>query len=241
MNEIAAPMLDPSIVSQARLAAQAYPDLKILCPWCRDSVLGLAFEEHAQEHEQKTTTMKDARSFGVWVDAIWKGIDGVGDDALASAAGFILQAGSVVTAGNGGSASLASHFAQAVMKPDYKAGGAARAAVCVNDNVPTLTAHANDGGWTDALLETAKPLFQAMPRCVVVLFSSSGKSENVVRLARYALEKGHKVIAFTGFDGGELKKLATVSLHVESKDYECIEPCHSALMHRVQYHLRRLG
>lgn len=177
----------------------------------------------------------------VWSDAIAASVTGISDEQLSRAAAEILRAGMVVTAGNGGSASLASHFAQAVMKPDYKAGGAARAAICVNDNIPTLTAHANDGGWPDALLEAAKPLLAAAPRAAVVLFSSSGKSENVVRLAAHARAGGREVIAFTGFDGEPLKSLATVSLHVNSHDYEVVEPAHDALLHRVQYHLRRLA
>lgn len=180
-----------------------------------------------------------------WLNEIASCLQGVRDEDLAAAAAEILRAGAVVAAGNGGSASLASHFAQAVMKPDYAAGGAARAAACVTDAAPTLTAHANDGGWPSAMLETAKPLLAAMPRAAVALFSSSGRSASVVAIAEHARTGRHPVITFTGSAGGSgggpLRKLADVSLHVESDDYEVIEPAHDALMHRIQYHLRRLA
>ena len=178
--------------------------------------------------------------FNVWLHAIRNGIDAVGDDACAAAAAFILQAGAAVTAGNGGSAALAAHMAQAIAKPGYAAGDG-RAAYCASDSVPTLTAHANDGGWPDALAECARPALFAWPRCVVVLFSSSGRSENILRLAHLAAAGRHPIIAFTGFGGEPLRGLATISLHVDSSDYEVIEPAHDALMHRIQYHLRQLA
>jgi len=142
----------------------------------------------------------------------------------------------VLTAGNGGSSALASHAAQALLKPDYQAGGG-KSAVCLTDAVPALTAHANDGGWASALKEMAAPFLLFRP--VLLLISSSGNSENILQLARNG--RGHQcyVIAMTGFAGGALRGLATMSIHVDSDDYEVIEPVHDALLHRIQYHIRR--
>ena len=173
-----------------------------------------------------------------WTTAMTSGIIGVPDETLLLAAKTIAKARLVVTAGNGGSASLASHMAQAIAKPDYAAGGG-RAAVCLTDHTPTLTAHSNDGGWASALLESARPFLT--PGTVVVVFSSSGKSTNVYRLVNHARVLGLDVIAFTGFDGEPIRSLATVSIHVDSHDYEVVEPCHDALLHRIQAHLRTLG
>lgn len=176
-----------------------------------------------------------------WLREMADGVAGVPDRDLERAAEVIFAAGIVLTAGNGGSASLASHVAQAVAKPDYGPGGG-RAAVCLTDHTPILTAHANDGGWVDALVESARPYFEAMTaRCALVAISSSGRSENVCRLARLAADRGAPVIAFTGFDGEPLRSLATVSLHVRSRDYEVVEPVHDALLHRVQCHFREMG
>lgn len=174
----------------------------------------------------------------IWADAIARGVTSVPDATLRLIAEEIYRAPVVLTAGNGGSSSLASHMAQAVMKPEYEAGRG-QAAVCLTDGVPTMTAHANDGGWVRALEEAARPFFR-LQTGTLVLFSSSGRSDNVVRLARLGREVGYRVIAFTGFDGEPLRSLAHVSAHVDSRDYEVVEPVHDALLHRVQYHLRQM-
>jgi D-sedoheptulose 7-phosphate isomerase len=170
-----------------------------------------------------------------WSDAIANGVRGTSDEVLKLTARTLSIAPLVLTAGNGGSHAIASHAAQALMKPDCKAGGGI-ATICLSDAVPTLTAHANDGGWVSALEEIARPFLRLAP--TLLLFSSSGKSENMVRLARTAKQSGCRVIAFTGFDGQPLQSLATFYVHVSSFEYEVVEPAHDALLHRVQYHLR---
>lgn len=175
-----------------------------------------------------------------WARGVALSIVSVRDEVLQKAAEIILGADLILTAGNGGSSAIASHAAQAIGKPDYAAGGG-RAAVCLTDNIPALTAHANDGGWPDALVELARPFLDAAAKPALLAISSSGKSENVVRLARFAQKNSCPVVAMTGFEGEPLRGLGTVSLHVFSHDYEVVEPVHDALLHRIQYHLRALG
>lgn len=176
-------------------------------------------------------------SWRAWCDALAAGIAGVPDALLAEAAAIIRRADIVLTAGNGGSSSLASHAAQAVSKPSYGPGGG-RAAVCLTDSTPTLTSHTNDGGWQDALVEAGRPFLTAA-KCALIAISSSGRSENIHRLAALCADAGCPVITLTGFDGYPLRSLATVSLHVDSHDYEVIEPVHDGFLHRIQAHLRR--
>jgi hypothetical protein len=58
--EVAERTLDASILAQARAAADAYPDLKIVCPFgCCESVLGAAYGEHADGHERGRAGMPD--------------------------------------------------------------------------------------------------------------------------------------------------------------------------------------
>lgn len=181
-------------------------------------------------------------SWKVWSDAIAAGVRGVPDSTLVHAAELLRSSSIVLTAGNGGSHALATHAAQALLKPSYAAGGGQQT-VCLTDSISALSAHANDGGWAGALEELAKPFLDKATRtgphrAMLWLFSSSGKSENLVRLARLATSQGHRLIAFTGFDGEPLRSMATVSVHVDSHDYEVVEPVHDALLHRVQTHLR---
>lgn len=172
-----------------------------------------------------------------WAGELAFCVKGVPDDKLRRAAEVLAGARLVVTAGNGGSSCLASHAAQALMKPDWRAGKWTPA-ICLTDAVPTLTAHANDGGWEDALREAGAPFIDR--GATLLLFSSSGNSENILRLAHRARVSKCDIVGFTGFDGGKLRELATVSIHAPSLDYEVVEPAHDALLHRVQYHLRTL-
>ncbi len=172
-----------------------------------------------------------------WCDQIAAAVRSVDDKLLKEIAQTLRAANIILTAGNGGSHALASHAAQALMKPGYVAGGG-KAAVCLTDMVPSLTSHANDGGWETALQELARPFFHD-GNIVLWLFSSSGRSHNIVGLARQALAFGGKVVSFTGFDSDNaLSRRSSLSVHIDSRDYEVIEPVHDALLHRVQYHLR---
>lgn len=169
-----------------------------------------------------------------WVADIRTALIAVPDDNIKHAAKLISDAKLTLVAGNGGSASLASHFAQACMKPTYKAGDG-HAAVCLNDNIATWSAHINDGGTENALAECAAPFLDAVgARCVVVLISSSGNSKNILAVAKLAIEVGVPIIGMTGFDGGGLRALSTVALHVPSDLYEIVEPAHDFITHRVQ-------
>lgn len=179
------------------------------------------------------------RSWEEWAGALGEAIASIEDEQLLLAARLIASADMVLTAGNGGSSALASHAAQAVAKPDYAPGGG-RPSFCLTDNIPTLTAHINDGGWAKALEESARPFFDAIPRCILIAISSSGKSENICRVAKLARDRDRMVIALTGFAGEPLRSLATLSIHVKSDDYEIVEPVHDIVIHRTQAHLRGL-
>lgn len=173
-----------------------------------------------------------------WIDhirEIERCLYSVADSLLLDAAQTLASAPLVLTAGNGGSHALASHAAQALMKPNYAAGGGVPAA-CISDGVPTLTAHANDGGWGNALVELVQPFIYLRP--TMLLISSSGKSENIVRVAELAIKNNLRVVSFTGFGGEPLRGLATISIHVDSTNYEVVEPVHDVILHRIQGHLR---
>lgn len=184
--------------------------------------------------------MTALRPWSEWTDEIAAGVRSVSDERLLAVACIIAKSTVVVCVGNGGSSAIAAHAAQAIGKPDYAAGGG-HAAVCLTDNVPTLTAHANDGGWESALEAAGRIWLEMIPRSCLLAISSSGRSKNVIRLAQLARLLRRDVIAFTGFEGEPLRSIATISIHVESKDYEVIEPAHDALLHRVQAHVRVLS
>jgi D-sedoheptulose 7-phosphate isomerase len=105
--------------------------------------------------------------------------------------------------GNGGSAAMASHFACDLGKGTVQEGKTRFKVISLNDNVPLLTAYANDFGYETVFSEPLASL--AEPGDVAIAISSSGNSPNVLRAMDVAGERGLTTIGITGFEGGRLK------------------------------------
>jgi D-sedoheptulose 7-phosphate isomerase len=134
--------------------------------------------------------------------------------------------------GNGGSAATASHFAN-----DIAIGCRSWArpfrAMSLTDNVPVMTAIANDYGYEHIFTLQLKTLMH--PGDVVVAISASGNSPNVVNAVEWANQNGATTVALTGFDGGKLRAAATIGVHVPTMkgEYGPVEDAHMVLDHLV--------
>jgi D-sedoheptulose 7-phosphate isomerase len=134
--------------------------------------------------------------------------------------------------GNGGSASLASHLACDLGKGTaYCNGGKRFRALALTDNIPTMTAWANDASYEDMFSEQLRNFVQ--PQDVAFAISGSGNSENVLRALQVAREAAATTIGITGFQGGKMKPLCDICLIVPSDDMQVIEDLHLALAHSV--------
>jgi D-sedoheptulose 7-phosphate isomerase len=114
--------------------------------------------------------------------------------------------------GNGGSAAMASHFACDLGKGTVQEGKARFKVISLNDNVPLLTAYANDFGYEIVFAEPLASL--AEPGDVAIAISSSGNSPNVLRAMDVARELGLTTIGITGFEGGRLQEKVDVCVIV---------------------------
>lgn len=138
----------------------------------------------------------------------------------------------VYTFGNGGSASLASHLACDLGKGTaYCNGGKRFRVLALTDNLPTLTAWANDSGYEDVFSEQLRNFVQ--PRDVAFAVSGSGNSKNVLNALRVAREAGAGTIGISGFQGGEMKSLCDICVVVPSKNMQIIEDLHLAMAHSI--------
>ncbi len=137
--------------------------------------------------------------------------------------------------GNGGSAATASHFVCDLSKGTRVSGKKHFKAIGLIDNVPLLTAWSNDVTFKDVFKAQLENLLSAGD--VVVVFTGSGNSPNVLEAAKYAKKIKAKTIAFTGFNGGKIKKLADVCLIVPSNNMERIEDLHLILEHLIKLYL----
>ncbi len=141
---------------------------------------------------------------------------------------------------NGGSAAVASHFVNDLGIGTRAEGERPFRAVSLVDNIPTLTAVGNDEGYEKIFVRPLEAVLE--PDDVVVAMSVSGNSPNVIEAVQYAQEVGALVIGCTGFDGGELRRLADVSLHTPTPrgEYGPVEDVFAVLDHLVYTYLRML-
>ena len=142
----------------------------------------------------------------------------------------------VFIAGNGGSAATASHMANDLTKGVAEAGGRGLRAIALSDNVPLITAIANDKSYSDIFADQLMALGQ--PGDVLIVLSGSGNSINIVRAVEVAQEMQIATIALLGMDGGRVAGLADVSVVVPSDEYGPIEDAHMVLDHLVTAYLR---
>jgi len=140
-------------------------------------------------------------------------------------------------AGNGGSASTASHFAtdlsRCVNVDDSPARG-----VSLCDNSGLITAIGNDFGFEFIFSKQLSNL--ATRGDLLVTLSASGNSHNILSAMNWAKTNGLINLALTGFDGGQAKLIADHSLHVPTPvgDYGVAEDAHSILCHYLSSQFR---
>jgi D-sedoheptulose 7-phosphate isomerase len=147
------------------------------------------------------------------------------------------RAGSTIfTLGNGGSAATASHFACDLAKGTIVPGCPRFRVVALTDNVPLMTAWSNDVSYEDVFAEQLTGLIE--PGDIVIAFSGSGNSPNVLRAVELAHRAGGITIGFTGFSGGKLSSLVDVSVIVPNNCMEQIEDVHIVLCHLIATVLR---
>lgn len=153
---------------------------------------------------------------------------------------LIRDARTLFVGGNGGSSTIADHWVCDMSKGRWSAGKPAPRIVSLTANTGLLTALANDLAYADVFRAQLEMHGLDFLDCVV-LISASGNSPNVVAAAEYAKGRAVPIIAFTGFDGGRLRELATVSLHIPVRNYGVVEDAHQVLMHVIAQVLRPIA
>lgn len=137
----------------------------------------------------------------------------------------------VFLVGNGGSAATASHFANDLSKATRREGAPHMRVVALTDNVPLITAWANDVRYEDVFARQLDGLIA--PDDVLVVFSGSGNSPNVIEAVHVARAAGARVVGLTGRDGGALAPLSDVAIVVPLWDMTKIEDAHLIIAHLI--------
>jgi D-sedoheptulose 7-phosphate isomerase len=153
----------------------------------------------------------------------------------------------VFLAGNGGSASTATHFASDLAKFKSVSGNKRFRAISLNDNIPLVSALTNDLGWENVYVEQLLNLMQQGDVFVPIsVHGGSGAdsaglwSQNLLKAAKFVQENGGKVVGLAGFDGGALKQMADACIVVPINSTPHIEGFHAVLTHLICASLREL-
>lgn len=139
--------------------------------------------------------------------------------------------------GNGGSAALASHMACDLGKGTANTANKRLQAISLTDNVPLITAWANDSKYEDIFAEQVLNLVQ--PGDVAFAISGSGNSPNILRGLQVAAEAGAITIGLTGFQGGKMKAFCDLCVIVPSDNMQIIEDLHVATSHSLFLYVRQ--
>ena len=136
--------------------------------------------------------------------------------------------------GNGGSASTASHFASELGKGGSAGGGKRFQVLALTDNVAWMTALGNDLDYSQIFVEQLKNF--AQPKDLLIAFSSSGSSANVIEAVRWANRKKLNTVGMTGIPGGQLAQLARYVIQISSRHTGRIEEGHFLIQHLAGYY-----
>lgn len=159
---------------------------------------------------------------------VHEGVDRIADELMAA----YEAKRKVFLFGNGGSASLASHLACDLGKGTaYCNGGKRFRVMALTDNLPVLTAWANDSSYEDIFSEQLKNFIE--PNDIAFAVSGSGNSKNVLKGLEVARGVGARTIGITGFEGGTMKALCDICVIVPSTDMQLIEDVHLAIAHSL--------
>ncbi len=147
--------------------------------------------------------------------------------------GVRLSENNIFICGNGGSAATASHYCC-----DFNKGVSGKQQKkynfeCLNDNIPTMMAVANDIGYEEIF---RFPLKNKMKQGDILIgVSGSGNSKNIINAMEYAKSIGNKTISIVGYDGGRMKEIADYCIHVNIHNMQIAEDVHMILDHVMMY------
>jgi D-sedoheptulose 7-phosphate isomerase len=138
--------------------------------------------------------------------------------------------------GNGGSWATASHMVCDFSKNTRLPGAKRMKVVGLGDNIPSLTAYANDEGYDRVF---AEPLISLMTQGdVLIAISGSGNSPNILRAIQSANQIGGTTLGLTGFKGGKMKDMVDYCFIIPSDSMEIIEDYHMIVDHILTICLR---
>jgi D-sedoheptulose 7-phosphate isomerase len=196
-------------------------------------------EPYPEGNERLSREIDLATNYPALYEAeVLKAIETIDLEKVAEAIRIFIEARAegrqIFVCGNGGSAATASHFVTDIVKGASFNRPARFRIMALTDSGPTIMAYSNDVGYECVFVEQLKNFVR--PGDVVMAFSGSGNSPNVVRALEYGNSIGCRTIALTGRDGGKLGRAAQLNIQVSHPHMGRIEDVHMMVMHMICYY-----
>ena len=137
--------------------------------------------------------------------------------------------------GNGGSAAISNHYVCDYLKFLRQHSKLKPKVISLSTNIETVTAISNDFNYDQIFKYQAESLFEKND--LLIAISSSGNSKNIKEVVKFSKKKKVKVIGFSGFTGGYLKRNSDISVHIPAENYGISEDSHHILMHVILQYL----
>lgn len=165
-------------------------------------------------------------------------LDALDKKMLGSATDMVMETyrnnGKIFIFGNGGSASISSHLAcdlgKGTLRRVYDNSERRLRVISLTDNVALMTAFANDLSFDDIFVQQLRNLVETGD--LIIAFSGSGNSKNIIKAVQYAKKSGARTIGFLGFKtGGKIKDMVDCAIVIDSNHYGPIEDLHQIVGH----------
>ena len=141
----------------------------------------------------------------------------------------------IYVCGNGGSAAIANHYVCDFLKYFRQRSKFKPKIISLSNSIETITAISNDMDYKYIFKYQLESLYQQGD--ILLIISSSGSSENIKEVLKFANKNKIKTIGFSGFKGGYLNKKSSISIHVKAMNYGISEDSHHVLMHIILQYL----
>lgn len=173
---------------------------------------------------QKMISDSSATIAGMQADSAQ--IESIGKTLVAS----LKKGRKLLVAGNGGSAAEAMHMAEELIGR-FRTNRRALPAVALSADPTAITCIGNDFGFNDVFSRQIEAL--GCPGDVLVLFSTSGNSENIISALKAGEKKRMKTVCLLGKDGGALAGKADLEVIIPAKATARIQEAHQVILHVV--------
>lgn len=179
-----------------------------------------------------------------YLNELFDGLKNINENNLTKATNLIAKTikskNTIFICGNGGSASISNHYICDFLKLVREYTKYKPKIISLSNSIELITAISNDFKYEDIFSYQIDTYGERND--ILILISSSGNSKNIINAVKSTKKKKINTIGFCGFEGGKLKKVCNIPIHLRLNNYGQSEDAHHILMHFImEMVIKKLG